>query len=387
MAILGITSTQPAGLTSVIPSVIYLQTSDTYATVTTTGYLTQAKQEGFSFSNTQMALVYTTDDGPVWLQVAITYSNASVLSTIVSLIASSAPGDVILPTIANHLIVSTNTTGTLANRTGTAINNGSLQAGLSGTAGTLISYPGTALKGSLIVAGVANTGNTNTTISNAAMGQASVVSIPDPGATTAVFILSATAAAGQTITNGNLAVTAGNISAGSGGAAGAFYSFPPTASKGSLAITAVNNTGNTITTISNDAMGQASVVNIPDPGNAIGQFLVGATATPFVSGNLPKASGTAGLMVDSGIVATTIQLNTNIKAGVTANIGGSGAGPISVNVAGITTSSVVVATMASSSNSVSVLQAVSASGHFSITFSGDPGASAIVNYVVFIAPQ
>lgn len=232
MAILAVDSIQPAGLTSVIPSVVYILTSDTYATVTATGYLTQSAALGNTYNNQQMALVYTTDDGPVWLKVVITYSGASVLNTVVSLVETSSPGSVILPTIANHIIVSTNTAGTLANLTGTAINAGSLEAGLSGTAGSLISYPSTA-------------------------------------------------------------------------------------SKGSLAITAVANTGNTVTTISNDAMGQASVINIVDPGNAIGQFLIGATATPFVSGNFPVNSGTAGLMVDSGLALTNVvsKIATNVFSG------------------------------------------------------------------------
>lgn len=302
MSILAIDSTQPAGLTSVNPSVVYILTSDTYAVVTATGYLTKQAQQGFTFNNQQMALVYTTDEGPVWLKIVISYSGATVLNTVVSLVELSSPGSVALPTITNHLIVSTDTSGDLANLSGTAINGGSLQAGLSGTAGTLISYPSASSKGSLVVAAVANSGDT-------------------------------------------------------------------------------------VTTLSNVAMGQASVVSIPDPANAVGRLLIGATATPFVSGNFPVASGTAGLMVDSGVSASNLQNKTNIKAAVTGNIGGSGAGPISVTVAGITTSSVVVASLVSSSNPVQVQTVAAASGHFSVTFSGDPGASAILNYVVFIAAQ
>src|ERR1017187_2887173 len=96
--------------------------------------------------------------------------------------ASSA--DVALPTIINHIATYTSVSGALGEDATTAINGGNIQAGLSGTAGTLASFPGTAAKGSLILAGVANTGNTNTTISNAAMGQASVISIPDPATAT-----------------------------------------------------------------------------------------------------------------------------------------------------------------------------------------------------------
>jgi V8-like Glu-specific endopeptidase len=85
MAILNIETAQPAGLTSVIPNLIYVNTSDTYAQVTAIGYLTAQSSQGYTFSNEQMALVYTSDEGAVWLKVVITYSGSSVLNTVVSL--------------------------------------------------------------------------------------------------------------------------------------------------------------------------------------------------------------------------------------------------------------------------------------------------------------
>src|SRR5580692_1859440 len=115
-----------------------------------------------------------------------------------------------------------------------------------------------------------------------------------------------------TNTNGHLAedpataISGGNIQAGLSGTAGRLTSFPSTAARGSLSLAAVANTGNTATVISNNPMGQASTINIPDPGNAVGQLLVAAGATPFVSGNIPVASGTAGKMVDSGKSAAGI---------------------------------------------------------------------------------
>ncbi|HWY98123.1 MAG TPA: hypothetical protein VNY36_03460 [Bacteroidia bacterium] len=101
-------------------------------------------------------------------------------------------------------------------------------------------------------------------------------------------------------------IVQGNIQAGSSGTQGFFISYPATANKGSFVFEAVANTGNTVTTFSNDAMGQATIISIPDPANAAGQVLVGATTTPFVTGNFPVNSGTAGLMVDSGFLATNI---------------------------------------------------------------------------------
>jgi len=186
MSVLSVTQ-QPTGQVGVNPNVIQITTNDTYATVTVTGYLTTFKQAANLnvFANDQMALVYTSDEGPVWLKVVVT-------SNTISLVQISSPGDVTLPTIASNIIVSTDTAGTLANTTGTAINRGSLQAGLSGDEGTLISYSSTAARGSLIVAAVANTGNTNVTISNAAHGQASVYSIPDVGAATGLIVANET---------------------------------------------------------------------------------------------------------------------------------------------------------------------------------------------------
>ncbi len=47
-------------------------------------------------------------------------------------------------------------------------------------------------------------------------------------------------------------------------------------------------------------------MSFADVGSAAGRFLVANTATPFVSGNFPVASGTGGLMVDSGVSATSV---------------------------------------------------------------------------------
>lgn len=94
---------------------------------------------------------------------------------------------------ANYIAHFIDTAGTIDDTAANIQNDGNIQAGKSGTAGTLISFPVTAAKGSLILAAVNNTGNTNTTISNAAMGQASVISIPDPGAATSDFVLAQSA--------------------------------------------------------------------------------------------------------------------------------------------------------------------------------------------------
>jgi hypothetical protein len=220
---------QVPGMVGVQPNQKFMVCGDNLAAVTTAGYLNQVNLESNPVSNTDILQVLYSFNPQTTVGTYGVFTVSISGTGTITLAQADLTGGVTLPTVVDHIIVSTNTTGQLANLTGTAINDGSIQAGLSGTAGSLISYPATA-------------------------------------------------------------------------------------SKGSLAVTAVANTGNTVTTLSNDAMGQTTVVNIPDPGNAVGQLLVGATSTPFVSGNFPQNSGTAGLMVDSGLpvadVVSKIAANT-----------------------------------------------------------------------------
>lgn len=186
--------------------------------------------------------------------------------------------------------------------------------------------------------------------------------------------------------SGAIASTAGNITSGSSGDAGTFISFPATAANGTLIFAATNAGGAFNTTVTNAAsVGQSQVVSIPDVGAATGNFLAAGAA--LVSGEFPVLSGTGGRVVSSGVAATNIQNKTNIKAATTADIGGGGAGPISVVVAGATAASVVVATVESSSNPVSVIACTATATGFDITFSADPGAACLVNYILFIAAQ
>jgi hypothetical protein len=306
MSILNIQTAQPTGLASVNPQVIYIETTDTYAVVTGTGYLTQQAAHGYTFSNNQMALVKTSDEGVVWLKVVLTYSGALIENIVVSLVQISSPGDVVLPTIANHLMVSTDTVGTLANLTGTAINNGFIQSGLlaGGVVGGFIAYPTTTLSGFLEMLAVVNaSGNFNTIISNAsAIGQTQTVSIPDGGSATSNFIISKSASV-QHITTGALQVDAGAISSGlaTGGFVGIVRAYPTTTSTGFVAIqAAVNGSGDFGTTISNNTtQAQSQVMTIPDVGAATGQII--SKTAPLVNGNFLQASGTEGLVIDSGI--------------------------------------------------------------------------------------
>ena len=375
--------TEVAGLVGVLPKIIYIQTNDTLAQVIATGYLNAAAKQGYQFSEYEMALV-STKTSPSDTDVDLALFQVEIVGANISLVSLSGPGSVALPTIVNHIATFTNTGGAIGEDASTAINGGNIQAGLSGTAGYLASFPATLAKGSLRVVAVANTGDTLVTISNAAMGQASVISIPDPGVATSSFLLKDSAGT-QTIATGNLTITLGNllvsagtitaaqgnIQAGSSGHAGTLISFPGTAAKGSLILAAVNNTGNTNVTISNVAMGQASVVSIPDPGNAAAQFLVAATATPFTANHLAVASGTSGLMVDAGF-----QMKSVAQAAVAG-----GAAAQTVTDAFCTSASMVVASWNDTSTAVTIQKVAAGNGSFVVTSSADPGASHI-SYII-----
>jgi hypothetical protein len=277
-------------------------------------------------------------------------------------------------------MISSDTAGTLANKTGVAINAGGLQAGLDATAGVLTSFPATTISGVLVVAAADNaTGDFDTTISNAtAVGQSQVISIPDAGAATAKFILSASTASSQTITSG-LIVSGGNVQtnggdnflAGADASAGAFFSFPATTASGTLALAAADNaTGDFATTISNGtAIGQTQVISIPDAGAATANFALAPGA--LVSGNVVTASGTAGLLQDGGFA---------VLANTTAAYAGGGTSN-AFTATGIGATSIVTATILASTNAVSIVKAVPTANTLTVDFSADPGASTTVSWI------
>lgn len=280
------------------PRIVRMKTDATFSQVTTAGwYSNQAPNQLLPTDEVEIAYAQGTVNATTGL------FNVSITSGVVTLSASDA--DVITPTIADHIAVFTNTSGTISDDASTAINGGNIQAGLSGTAGYLASFPSTASKGSLRLTGVANTGDTVTTISNAAMGQASVISIPDPGQTTSEFII-ADSAGTQHITSGGLQADVGPVSVGlaAGGANGSFIAYP-NPSGGSLRLSAIQNSGGDFyTQISNaGSVGQDQVITIPDSGAAAANFLLSASASAQSLGG--------GLIVSSG----------NIQSGVSGTAG------------------------------------------------------------------
>ena len=107
-----------------------------------------------------------------------------------------------------------------------------------------------------------------------------------------------------------------NVTAGSNTNPGVFTSYPTGNGTGIFNFQAANNSGNFTIALSNASHAQSTVYSIPDVGAATGQLLNKTAA--LVSGNLIQASGTAGVVVDSG-VATNSVLSTTGNAYVSAN--------------------------------------------------------------------
>ncbi len=192
------------------------------------------------------------------------------------------------------------------------VSAGNLVSGSSGNAGLLRSFPATGASGTLSLSAVTNVaGDFSTTISNTSnIAQTQVVSIPDVGSSSASFIMSNIKAFTLQSISGSLEIADGFLVIGKADDTGQGNSIlsivSQTALKGSLNLEMVDNLGNFDTIIRNAPMAQMSTIIIPDPGNANAQLLIAATNTPFINGNFPMNSGTAGNMVDSGLSVSSL---------------------------------------------------------------------------------
>lgn len=167
-----------------------------------------------------------------------------------------------------------------------------LDAGASGTAGSVDVFPSTASRGKLTLACTDQTGDTTVTVNANAMGQATTVNIPDPGAA-ASYIAQSTAALTLAEVDVLDAVTAGtvaaskavvvdankdagdfrnldcvNLDAGASGTAGTVDVFPSTASQGKLSVSCTDQTGDTTVSLVAGAMAAARTITLRDPGAA-----------------------------------------------------------------------------------------------------------------------
>jgi hypothetical protein len=205
------------------PRIGRIKTDATLVQVTTAGFLNGAVSQGIAIQPSDKFEIYYGIGGTP----ANAFFDTSITAGVVTL--SVAESNVVLPVVSGNFAVFSGTSGALADlgylpsnaakttvvmagsavqsgymakfvdtagtlddTAGAAINAGNIQAGLSGTAGTFISYPTTAANGSFIWAAVGNAGNFAATVSpKSTLGQASVYTIPDPGAATANFVLDA----------------------------------------------------------------------------------------------------------------------------------------------------------------------------------------------------
>ena len=290
---------------------------DNLTAVTTAGYLNSSSIEaGLPLSNADVVMaLYSfnaqTSTGSFGIfTVSIAASNGQITLT-----AWGNPGDVVLPTIANYIAHFTNTSGTLSSNPANVINAGNIQAGLSGTAGTFASFPATSAKGSLILAAVANTGNTSTTISNAAMGQASVVSIPDPATATANF-----AVAPAALVNNNLIKASGTagLVADAGIAASAV-----------MLTTAVNTMTGSGQIILVKANGTEAANAVTASGNA---GVITTSALTTVAGATYSITWTNTKITATSVIGLTIQGGTNtVQSVVFTCAPGSGTATLVIN--------------------------------------------------------
>lgn len=117
-----------------------------------------------------------------------------------------------------------------------------------------------------------------------------------------------------------------NLDAGASGTAGTVDVFPATAAKGKLTLSCTNQTGDTIVTLNANAMGQATQVNIADPG-AAASYVAQSTA----------ALTLAEVDVLDAVVAGTASASKALVLGATKNVD-----TIDVGQAGLKVDAVVV---------------------------------------------
>lgn len=105
--------------------------------------------------------------------------------------------------------------------------------------------------------------------------------------------------------------------------------------------------------------------------------------------NLAAFNDANGTLTDTGFNANNIQSVSNIKANRTANIGGGGAGVISVPIGGtpFNSTSILTGSINQSSNPVAIAKMTPTDTGFDILFTGDPGAVCTVNYIGFVGAQ
>ncbi len=327
MGILQLPTLLPAQV-GILPQSKRMVTTDNLATITTAGYLNAADLQSNPIQNTDvLEVLYSfsqqTNSGTFGI------FTVSITNGVITLVVWGNPGDVLLPVVSGDFANFNGTLGQIAD------------LGFSATDATKTKV--VMLNAAPTINHVAIFTNANGTIGDGGvLGTAAAKAASDNTKATLASINAAP-------TSGHVAAFTDNVGTiGDGGVLGT-----------AAAKAASDNTKATLASV---------------------------TAATTI-GQLAQFNDVAGTVGDSGVLTSAVQLAANIKAATTADIGGAGAGPISVVVAGLTAASVVVASIEASSNAVAVAKCNATATGFDITFTGDPGAACTVNYIAFIAAQ
>ncbi len=177
------------------------------------------------------------------------------------------------------------------------------------------------------------------------MGQATVITTPDPGAAAASVVLTEGA---QTL-NGVKTIPAlvtTNIDVGASGTAGVVDVFPATTAKGKTQFTATDNAGDTTTTINTAEQAAARTYTVPD---------AGASASFVMTKGAQTLEGIKSFSDD--LTMTVAAKTVVLKQGADGKAGTftlNGATPVSVSNSSVTANSVIVFTLKTVGGTVSV---------------------------------
>jgi hypothetical protein len=122
----------------------------------------------------------------------VTFSGGAATANALAVFSNSA-GDIKAASTTTTLGQALAVTGSITASTSITATGGDIQSGSSGDAGTFISYPATAANGTFIFQATNAGGAFNTTIASGTMGQSTVYTVPDIGASTGGVVVSTTA--------------------------------------------------------------------------------------------------------------------------------------------------------------------------------------------------
>jgi len=104
-----------------------------------------------------------------------------------------------------------------------------------------------------------------------------------------------------------------NLDVGASGSVGSIDVFPSTATRGKLSVTCANQTGDTTVTLNANAMGQATQVNLADPGVATSYVGQSTAALTLAEMDLLDLSSQTSTITVAGAVSVTKRI-TNLNA-------------------------------------------------------------------------